>query len=439
MTPMTPMTPMITMTPMDYLDRLQWHGVRPGLARMETLMGQVGQPHARFSSVHIAGTNGKGSTAAMTASILQEAGLCVGLYTSPHLIHFSERIRVRGMPISEVDVDRLTRHLMAIVAATPSLSEITFFEFTTALAFLYFAEQAIDIAVIEVGLGGRFDATNVILPRVCGITQIDLDHQQYLGETLAQIAFEKAGIIKAGVPVVVGRMPEEAWGMIAKRARQQNAPLIRLGREMMIAGDTSARFLYRGARDREVRCPLAGRHQMDNAAVAIALIERLQQQGMALSEDHILGGIAHIQWAGRLETVCARPLILLDGAHNPAGAQALARHLADIAPRHAGKRWMLFGAMRDKHVEAMMAALAPWADAVILTRPDHPRAADPDELTQWLPSSLPCAVYRRATDAISSVRSRLADDDTLVITGSLYLVGEAKAHFEGATPSRIRG
>lgn len=427
---------------LDYLYRLQWHGIQPGLERMERLLRLLDHPERKYRSIHIGGTNGKGSTAATVASVLQQGGYRTGLYTSPHLIDFSERIRVDGAPIPAEEIVRLTNRLRTkIEQEAPALeSALTFFEFTTAMAFLYFSEARIDYAVVEVGLGGRFDATNLLLPLVTAITQIDLDHERYLGTTTLQIAAEKAGIIKAGIPLVTGASQSDILALFEGAARSKRAPLLRLDHEIGVEGDRPERFVYRGARERTVHSPLLGRHQVRNTAVALGIIEQLQARGLSLSEEAILDGIGRVQWPGRLEVIRQRPRILLDGAHNPAGAKALADYLADVDPRRQGKHWLITGIMRDKNIPEILAPLVPWADEIVLTRPEIDRAAEPDLLIASLQKTPAAQTIReRVPEAIAYVESLLRPEDTLVITGSLYTVGEAKAVYSGTVPSLLRG
>jgi len=427
---------------LDYLYRLQWHGIQPGLERMERLLRLIDHPEQKYRSVHIGGTNGKGSTAATVASILKRGGYRVGLYTSPHLIDFSERIRVSGVPIAPDQIVRLT-HLLRkrIEEEDPSLSSaLTFFEFTTAIAFLYFAEANVDIAVVEVGLGGRFDATNLLTPLVTAITHIDLDHERYLGATVVQIASEKAGIIKRGVPIITGASQPEVLALIKEVAESKGAPLLRLDHEIKVEGDRPEHFRYWGARERSAHSPLLGRHQVRNTAVALGIIEQLQSKGVFLSEEAILDGIRQVEWAGRLEVIRRRPLILLDGAHNPAGARALADFLKEVDPSRRGKHWMIAGIMRDKNISDILSPLLPWTDEIVLTRPDIDRAAEPDLLVSAIQGGSPIQTVReRVLDAIGYVESHLQPQDTLVITGSLYTVGEAKAVYSGTVPSLLRG
>lgn len=447
---------------LDYLYRLQWHGVHPGLERMARLLSLVGHPEEKFRSVHIGGTNGKGSTASMVASVLIRAGYRVGLYTSPHLIDFSERIRISGAAIPADEIVRLTGRLRGEIEAVPDLAkEITFFEFTTALAFLYFAESGIDLAVAEVGMGGRFDATNLLAPLVSAIVQIDLDHERYLGATVLEIAAEKAGIIKPETAVVTGATQPEVLALFEETARSKGAPLIRLDHEIT-AEEISAgpergepvkvgaeaenygvplqRFVYRGEREREVDLSLLGRHQIRNAAVAVGVLEQLRRKGILISEEALLDGMKRARWEGRLEVVRKNPLILLDGAHNRSGASALGAFLAGIDPERRGKHWLIAGIMRDKNIPEIFAPLLPWADEIVLTRPDIERAADSDLLAASLEKETRRLTrIDRVPEAIARVELQLRPEDSLVITGSLYTVGEAKAFFLGTTPSLIRG
>jgi len=405
---------------------------------MERLLKALGHPQRQFQSVHIGGTNGKGSTAAIVASVLRQGGHRTGLYTSPHLIHFSERIRVCGTPISETALVRLTQRLRSVVETTGLSGAITFFELTTAMAFVYFAEEKVDIAVVEVGLGGRFDATNVLSPRVSAITHIDLDHEQFLGATLLNIAREKAGIIKQETPVVIGASQPEVLACFEGIADALHAPLLRLGREMTVQGDAPGQFQYRGIATWDIQCPLPGRHQIRNCAVALGVIEQLRRRGVQLADSDILEGVRQTRWDGRLSTIRKDPLILLDGAHNPAGARALAIYLAEVDPNRRGVHWLIVGIMQDKDAEGIVAPLVPWADEVVLTCPHVSRGADPSRLAASLHLS-PAALLSHPPDAMAYVASRLKPEDTLVITGSLYLVGEAVAHFAGSTPSLPRG
>ena len=425
---------------LDYLYHLQSHGIHPGLRRIESLLSRLDHPETKFKSIHIGGTNGKGSTAATVASILQQSGFRVGLYTSPHLIDFSERIQISGIPITEREIVSLTHLIRDTITTTSSNEAITFFEFTTALAFYHFACSKIDFAVVEVGMGGRYDATNLLQPMAVAITPVSLDHEQYLGSTLAKIAYEKAGIIKEGTPVVISRQAPSAYAVIQEVARLKNAPLIQLGQEICTVGDSPQNFLYQGKRERNVQSPLLGRHQMDNAAVALGLIEEIQRQGTVISEDAIAMGFRNVRWPGRLEVVRQRPFILLDGAHNPAGAEALGAFLSEVDPEKRGKHWLIFGVMQDKDSAQMLQCLLPWTDECVLCCPDLSRAAKPEAILRGVQNKA-CihTVCSGVSDAIRYVESVASPRDSLVITGSLYTVGEAKGFFTGETPSPLRG
>ncbi|HIE65243.1 MAG: folylpolyglutamate synthase/dihydrofolate synthase family protein [Nitrospira sp.] len=445
---------------LEYLYQLQRHGVRPGLERMDALLTLLEHPEHQFQSVHIAGTNGKGSTAAMVASALIQGRSTVGLYTSPHLIDFSERIVVSGVPISHEEIVQLTEHIREkIKFRVPRLlEEISFFEFTTAMAFLFFFEKKVDLAVVEVGMGGRFDATNLLSPLVTGITHIGLDHQQYLGTTLEEIIAEKAGIIKESTPIVTSVSQPELLTVLEKKARERNAPLIRLGHEITLSitdpaqpirFNAPSRFDYDGLKERRVECGLLGRHQIDNAAVAIGLLEQLGLRGVPLSEQDLLEGIRQVSWKGRLEILQEQPLFLLDGAHNPSSAKRLGEFLSRVDPDRSGKHWMLIGMMSDKNIPEVLSPLIGWTDAFIFSRPEIKRAADPNEIMdsvlcvsketssrEGFPS---CTVREKVFDALTYIKAFIRPEDTLVITGSFYTVGEAKALLTGTSPSLIRG
>ncbi len=423
-----------------YLYRLQKHGIKLGLETMTALTACLGMPQNRYRTLHIAGTNGKGSTAAMAAAILQAAGYRVGLYTSPHLVDFRERIRVNGEMISESRVAELTEQLQAF--SLPELSP-TFFEYTTAMAFQYFADTAVDVAVLEVGLGGRFDATNVVTPMACAITTIALDHQAYLGSTLSSIAFEKAGIIKPGVPVVLGRLDDDAWRTIEQVARERQAPVFRIGEHFHTEGEESQRFSYGGVGMRYdgLTCVLAGRHQLDNAACALALLEAAASQGIVITSEAARTGLQAVSWAGRLEVVDRRPTILLDGAHNPAAATALADFLTCADRLHSSRPVILvLGMMRDKDHRGFVEPLRSLVDEVVLTQADLPRSATAQELQSALGDLLPHPhVMPSLSDAMALARQLATPDGLVCVTGSLMLVGECKAWLHGRVCSPLRG
>lgn len=423
-----------------FLYGLQQHGIKLGLETIRALLTRVEEPHRRYPVLHIGGTNGKGSTAAMTAAMLQAAGYRVGLYTSPHLIDFRERIRVNGTMIPEEAVARLVEMLQGVAA--PDLAP-TFFEFTTALAFQYFAECQVDVAVLEVGLGGRFDATNVVEPLACAITTIGLDHEAYLGSTVEAIAFEKAGIVKPAVPVALGRIEPSARRVIEQRASEVAAPVYVVGREFSCEGPSTADFRYAGwsAQYAHLSCPLQGRFQLDNLACALALVELARERGLAVPEDAVRSGLQHVAWEGRLEIVGESPTVMVDGAHNPAAAAVLAEYLAD---RRRGRRdskiTLIVGMMRDKHPREFVAPLLSQVDTLILTQADLPRASTGSELRTLLQDCAPSAqVAATPADALAAAKRFAAPSDLICVTGSLMLVGEIKALLRGCSLSPVRG
>ena len=424
---------------LEYLYGLQKHGIKLGLEPVLEVLARLSRPQDRYRTVHIGGTNGKGSTAAMAASVLQAAGHRVGLYTSPHLVDFRERITVNGVHIAGPDVIALTDRLRE--AARPSA--LTFFEFTTAMAFQCFAEAGVDVAVVEVGMGGRFDATNVLTPGVSVITNVALDHQEYLGGTVEAIAFEKAGIIKPRVPLVAGRLSPEAADVIGRIAVERNAPLYRWGREFRADGDPVTGFHYDGltARYRDLACPLPGAHQLENAACALAALELMDDRHHPVSEPAIRAGLGGTRWEGRLEIVEQAPTVLLDGAHNPAAGEALAGYLSTYRRGHPAARVILvIGMMRDKDREGFFRSLMPLADDVILTQAQVPRASTVRELTD-LAQPWHAASQARVlpADALALARRLATPDDLICVTGSLMLVGEIKALLRGCAVSPIRG
>jgi dihydrofolate synthase/folylpolyglutamate synthase len=428
----------------EFLFSLRRFGWRLGLETIQQLLELLENPQRSVPSAHIGGTNGKGSTAAMLAAILQAAGHRTGLYTSPHLLDFTERIRVNGRPIGEAEVTHLTARLKELCAAhfphcpTPHpapdaapdrLTHPTFFELTTAMAFQFFRQEATEVAVIEVGLGGRFDATNVITPQVSVVTNVSLEHQEYLGRTLPEIAGEKAGIVKPGVPVVTATRGEGSE-VIRQAAAERGAPLIPIQevytwtiRESGLAGQT---FDLAGPARRYagLRIPLAGRHQTENAVAAIAAAEALEAQGLRVGEAAIRHGLDQARWPGRLQIVSDRPRILLDGAHNPAGAQALAAFVEE--QRSTLNRLILvFGVLRDKDWEAMLAPLGHLADQAILTHPPADRGADPHELVAADRYCRKVEILTDPQEGVALARSLAHPEDTILVTGSLYTVAAA--------------
>ena len=423
-----------------YLFRLQKHGIQLGLETIGALVARLGMPQTQYPVLHIAGTNGKGSTAAMTASVLQAAGYRVGLYTSPHLVEFRERIRVNGEMIAESRVAQLTEQLQALCRQDQSP---TFFEYTTAMAFQHFADSAVEVAVLEVGLGGRFDATNVVSPLACAITTIGLDHQKYLGDTLSAIAFEKAGIVKQGVPVVLGRLDDDAWRTIEQVARERQSPVFRLNEDFRIEGEETRQFSYHGlsAHYDGLTCSLDGRHQLDNAACALALLEAASSQGLTVTAEAVSRGLRTVSWPGRLEVAGLHPTILLDGAHNPAAATVLADFLKSSDRSHPSHPVVLvLGMMRDKDHRGFFEPLKHLVDEVVLTQADLPRSATAQEISASLQGLSPHPhVVPSLGDAMTLARQLATPDGLVCVTGSLMLVGECQAWFRGCGISPLRG
>lgn len=427
-----------------YLYGLQRYGVKLGLENIRRLLGAVGDPHRRFPSVLVGGTNGKGSTSALLSSILKSAGYRVGLYTSPHLLDFTERIQVDGQAISGSAVAALTDELRLIIAElfstpytphpTPSvISHPTFFEVTTALAFMHFVRSKVDYAVVEVGMGGRFDATNVLDAQVAVITNIALEHEEYLGQTLGAIAAEKAGIIKEGTRVVTAVDVPEALAVITDVCRTRNATLfdVHASYDWRIhRSDLSGQQFSVGEKGRPTETfdiGLLGRHQVINAVAAFAAIRLLRTAGATISENSIRKGLRRAQWPGRLQLFPGRPLVILDGAHNPAGAIALRVFLEE--QRFAGRVTLVFGVLQDKNWIAMLQELAPLAKRVVLTRPESERAADPHRLLEAERFCPKIEILEDVAEAIALARAVTDPEDTVVVTGSLFVISAALRTF----------
>jgi len=439
-----------------YLDSLEILGIRPGLDRIGALLARLGDPQAAFPSVLIAGTNGKGSVAADVASIVRQAGHAPGVYTSPHLVRFEERIVVGETPIAPTELATLASRVRAAIASDRLLRNDppTYFEATTALAFLHFRTRKVPIAVLEVGMGGRHDATNVVTPLACAVTQVALDHTQWLGRTLGEIAYQKAGIFKPGVPVAVSRQDPAALDVIRGEARRVGAPVaLTVACEIRpLSGDRAAAGAARdpsagaerfsdppvfsmvtptGGRYPELALSLRGVHQVENAATAVLVAERLAAAGVAgINARTIAAGLRGAVWPGRLELIPGVPDLLLDGAHNPAGCATLAAYLAE---HQAGRSvTLVFAAMRDKPAAEMLDILCPLAHKVILTGLPVRRGAPPGTLLR-----LAAERHSEAAQAPSVEEAlRLALDGAppgalVVISGSLYLVGEVKRILAG--------
>ncbi len=423
-----------------YLGGLERHGIRPGLGRIKRLLSALGNPQAAYPCVHIAGTNGKGSTSAFISSILIEAGFNTGIYTSPHLIKFNERIRAGTRMISEADIIRLAAAVKkAASRACRKGDEPTFFEFTTAMAFEYFREKKVDIAVIETGLGGRLDATNVITPAVGVITNIGIDHEEFLGSDIRSIAAEKAGIMKKGTSFFTAEDKPAPLGVLKKKAAEIPARLCVLGSDFRAAspirpimpGSRLTCFDYTGPTLELKGCSigLAGPHQIKNAACALAAIEGLIARGLNIPRRAIRAGLKKAVWPGRMETISKNPAVIFDCAHNPDGAATL--ELALKTMRY--KRLILvIGVMQDKDIDAILERLVPLASTVIVTAPKTKRAEPANAIAERImPYKKEVIIRTDVRGALKEALSRAAKTDLVLVTGSIFTVGEAKRTVKG--------
>ena len=404
------------------------------LERISRLLAHLGNPHRRLKVVHIAGSKGKGSTAAITTSILTHAGYKTGLFTQPHLITPRERCRINSRLISEVEfaqyVDRL-RPSIETTAELESIGHVSFFEIYTALAFTYFADNAVDFAVIEVGLGGRLDATNVVDPLVSVITPISLEHTAILGDTHEAIAKEKAEIIKPNRPVIVAPQVPEARAVFEAVARDRDAPMVEVGRDIhlkrkdwningqMFDLTTQSSFYP------DLFLPLHGEHQALNAATAIGCIERIRQEGYKVPRTSIYDGLKEVRWTGRMQVVGQSPAILLDGAHSPTSAKALCEAIREVF--HYRRLILVVGLMRDKDLKAIGEVLCPFADEIITTQAfDNPRVTPAEEIAgAWSEIGTNFHVCPNVREAIPLAKSIATTSDLICIAGSIYIVGEA--------------
>ena len=403
-------------------------GIKLGLSTIRKILQELGNPHKKFACIHVAGTNGKGSVASSLASILSQSGYATGLYTSPHLVSFNERIQINNRPISnEAVVDAYN----VVTAVHHGRREPTFFEFATAMAFFEFGRQQVDWAVIETGMGGRLDATNIITPEVSIITNVSLEHQAYLGNTISLIAGEKAGIIKPRKPVITAVRQQSARQVVEKTAAEKKAPLYRLGRDFKVRRHQSGTFTYYGRNCvwPDLQTALRGSHQADNAGLVLAACELLNEKNADLAIEDIKTGLATNYWPGRLETVSSEPLIILDGAHNRAAAENLARFLA--ANLTGRKLTLVIGILDDKPYEAMLKSLLPLAGRVVLTRAKIERALDPRKLMETAENyPLERTIVSDVAEAVKHAIDTNPPGGAICIAGSLYVVGEAKAAFD---------
>nr|WP_231133342.1 folylpolyglutamate synthase/dihydrofolate synthase family protein [Capillibacterium thermochitinicola] len=418
-----------------YIHSRNRFGIKLGLERMRALLAILGAPQRQYPVIHIAGTNGKGSTTALVASVLKTAGYRVGVFTSPHLSSYCERLAINGKPIPEERLAALVSAVQPVVetaALDPLVGHPTEFEFGTLLALKYFAEEQVDVAVVEVGMGGRLDATNVLTPLVAGITHIALDHQEYLGADLVSIAREKAGIIKPGIPVVFGEQAPEANAVLEETARSLSAPYYRVGKEIgcqLTRADLSGTHLklqWQEEPPLAVRVNLLGAHQAVNAAVAFGLLQLVKAQGLPWSQEHLVAGFNTVTWPGRMEYFPGPPSVLLDGAHNPDGVINLAHGLTKIFPEHRIR--LVMGILNNRPVETMGTLLASVLGdnlhrVYATTVPDGKTAPSTRLARCFQDLGVETVAIDDPLAALQAALAETEGDELLVVTGSLYLVG----------------
>jgi len=419
---------------LDYIHSLYWRGKKSGLEKTKELLDLCGHPERELCCIHIAGTNGKGSTAAMLDSICRCAGMKTGLYTSPYIVRYNERIQVAGQQIPDETLARLTEYLSELVEqmeVPPSE-----FEFGTVLAFLYFKEQKCDLVILETGLGGAFDSTNVIQqPLLCIITALGLDHTAQLGNTIEEIAEAKAGIIKQGVPVVFYGDSEAGEAVIRARCKECNAVLTMPDFSKLISetvGTVFERQVFSYGSWKHTELSLPGLYQQKNAAVVLEAVEQLRLLGVKLPEEAVREGLQTVHWQARLEVLREQPLLLADGSHNPQGMQATVESLKQYFPEK--KLQFVFGAMADKELDVMIPMFLPLAKKVYVTAPSMPRAMKPEELLAVCKKhcgeeQIEFTICPTPKEALELVKTE-GGEEVIVVIGSLYLVGETKQSLE---------
>lgn len=418
--------------PLDWLFGLAQFGIKFGLDNIHTVLAELDHPERQYRSIHVAGTNGKGSVTAIVESALRQAGYRTGRYTSPHLQDLSERFALDGAPVDHARMLDAVLRVQDAVARLQARGVLevhpTFFEVTTAVAFVLFRDAQVDVAVCEVGLGGRLDATNVLRPIACAITTIGFDHQQYLGHTLAEIASEKAGIIKPRVPVVVGQLGADARAVIASRASDVDAPLVDADADTVFGasaptGEPGQDFtLQTPVRDYgAVHLALDGLHQRHNAAVAVRLLETVDESGLRVDADAVRAGLRHVQWPGRLQTlrIGAREA-LLDAAHNADGAESLGRYLSSLGT----PRPLVFAAMRDKDATEMLVRILPEVSGLIVTRATNPRSAEPSDLAALARRIAPALPVDIAEPIDAALELAWRANPHIVVAGSIFLLAD---------------
>ena len=420
--------------------RLRYNVTTFNLKRMYNLLSLLGDPHTKIHTVHIGGTKGKGSTATMLAKMLEANGYKVGLYTSPHVVHLHERITVNSEMISEKQMRDLLNRIYAPVEKLSKTDPPTFFEIMTALAFMHFVDMAVDIAVVETGLGGRLDSTNVIMPDLVGITSLSIDHTQLLGNTIDLIAEEKAGIFKRGVPAITVQQDPLAMQVLKSRAMAVEAPLSITGGDI----DFSLRFetsREHGPHTRiclttptskfeHLRVPLHGKHQAINCGLALAMLDKLKSLGYKIDNKKAADGLLNVSLPGRMEMIWNDPRIMIDAAHNAASIKALIHAIGQNIPYDS--MVVIFGCNNDKDVRGMLEKLQYGADKVIFTRSNSPKAVPPEELAEMYTEicGKMCQTAASLGQALQLAKSAVSKEDLICITGSFYLIGQAKMRLQ---------
>lgn len=423
----------------EYIYNLNKYGIKLGLKNISGLLSIFDNPHLKTKVIHIAGTNGKGSTAAVLHSILQRANYKVGLYTSPHLVSFQERMKINSGYITQDEVCALLKRLKPAIqkiAHTEGYNHPTFFEVITTMAFLYFYEKDVDFAIMEVGLGGRLDATNVCKPLVSVITHLSFDHMAQLGNTLSEIAAEKGAIIKENTAIISGQQLPEAAQIIGRIAQEKKAPLYIYGEQFKAVLENSLLrgnyFKYSGIYQDIIGLfvPLAGEYQLENASLAIAAAELLNNNGFNINKESIVEGVRNVQWLGRFEIIREKPLVILDGAHNPDGVTQFMKNLKKLIPDK--NIIAILGVFQDKDFSAIVKTITTQINQVILTMADNPRATPTTVLMEEVRQYMDKRHISETDNVVAAIDKALQiarEDEVIIITGSLYTVGEAKAYF----------
>lgn len=417
-----------------YIEDTAKFGSKLGLERTEMILNKLGNPHKKIKTIHIAGTNGKGSTTAMVTNVLIESGYSVGTYISPYIEEFEERIQVNNTNIPKADLADVITRLSEVIkeVAEEGYGNPTQFEIITCAGFMYFYEKKVDYAVVEVGLGGRLDSTNVISPEICAIASISLDHMQILGDTLEKIAGEKAGIIKEKTPVVLYPQGESVTKVIEAAAALKNAPVIKVNKDNalyqeLVEGEDRfyQRIRIKGKDSYELLLPLLGVHQIQNCNVVINICEALKENGVNITRESIISGIKNVRWPGRMEVMGRKPIVLLDGAHNIDGITKLKESIENYFKYD--KLILVLGILADKQVDDMIKVICPMAERVIAVTPHSERGELCNELKdKILQYEIPCEAFEDYGEAYDKAKEYCSEDSLLVISGSLYMVGDMR-------------